>query len=270
VTAAVAHTPETVEARPAAQLAALWQRVVIGYLRRPGQMVFPIVFPLFFALLNSGQFHRATSIPGFPEVDGFIDFIAAATITQGVMFGAIQSGTDLATDIQGGFFDRLLASPMSRGAVLGASLLGAMTLAAAQTVFFIVVLTVLGATFKAGLAGMLVLVAYGALIALAQAGFMCGVAIKTGSTEVVQSVFPMIFVLLFLSAAFFPVGLMIGWYRWVAEKSPITWMVEGARDLVIGHWNTAAALKALGVPAAFAVVTVLFAARALRRRLAAT
>lgn len=249
------------------QFAALTARAVRGYLRRPGNTVFPIVFPLFFALLSTAQFDKTTRLPGFPAVDGFVDFMLAATITQGVMFGAIQAGTDLATDVQGGFLDRLLASPMSRAAVLAANLAGAATFAAVQSAFFIALLVALGATVHGGFAAAVVLVMYGSLIAVAVAGFMSGMALRTGSTEVVQATFPLVFIVLFLSAAFFPSQLMKGWYQAVAERSPVTWMVNAARHLVVAGWTADDAFTALAVPAGAAALTVAFAGHALHKRL---
>lgn len=254
---------------PVAQSLSLVRRSLMGYVRRPGLTMFPLVFPLFFALLSSAQFDKATALPGFPKVNGFVDFVLAATITQGVMFGAVQAGSDMATDVQGGFFDRLLASPLSRTAVLVGSLGGAGVYAACQATIFTVLLVLFGATVKGGVIGALVLILYGALVGVAIAGFLVGMAIRSGSTEVVQSSFPLVFIVLFLSSAFFPATLMSGWYKAVASHSPVTWMIDGARDLVIGGLHARSVWRALGVPAVFAAASCTFAAFSLRKRLAA-
>ena len=79
-----------------------------------------MIFPLVLAAIYGAQFSRATELPGFPEVDSFLQFILPASILQGVAFNAGDAGTGMATDIQNGFFDRLMSSPTSRLAVSSA------------------------------------------------------------------------------------------------------------------------------------------------------
>ena len=91
---------------------------------------------------------------------------------------------------------------------------------------------------------------------------------RTGSQETVQNSFPLIFILLFLSSAFFPTELMTGWYQTMAEANPITWVIDAARQLVIAEWSWREAGIALGTAGVLAVATVALAARQLRIRLA--
>jgi len=73
---------------------------------------------------------------------------------------------------------------------------------------------------------------------------------------------------LFLSSAFFPTQLMSGWYQRVAEANPITWMIDGMRELVLVGWSWSAALAAVAVPGVLCVIGMIFATRQLDRRLA--
>ncbi len=74
--------------------------------------------PLLFLALNSSALGRSIELPGFPEVDSFLQFMIATTIIQGALFGSIAAGADMATDIEGGFFERLIASPVARTSIL--------------------------------------------------------------------------------------------------------------------------------------------------------
>ncbi|NBV03661.1 MAG: hypothetical protein EBS10_05745, partial [Acidimicrobiia bacterium] len=131
-------------ARPALeQTAAMSRRAVTALVRQPSLIVPSLVFPLFFAALGTSSFGRAISIPGFPEVDSFLDFALAGSIVQGIM------------------------------------------------------------------------------------------ALRTGSSEAVQGSFPLLFVILFFSSAFFPRQTMDGAYRWIATLNPISYLVEGFRSLTI-------------------------------------
>ena len=96
------------------QTVAMSKRSILALVRQPALVVPSMIFPLFFAALGTSSFGRAINLPGFPKVDSFLDFSLAGTIVQGVLFGSVQSGSALATDIENGFFYRLMAAPSSR------------------------------------------------------------------------------------------------------------------------------------------------------------
>ncbi|HWM20102.1 MAG TPA: ABC transporter permease [Ilumatobacteraceae bacterium] len=261
----------TSERRPAitAQTWAMSKRAILALARQP-TVVFPsLVFPLFFVALGTAAFGRAIELPNFPEVDSFLDFALAGAILQGVLFGSVTSATALATDIETGFFDRLMASPASRASILVGRLAGAMAYAALQTIVFIAVLIPFGLTLRAGPLGVLVMVVGGMLTALAVGGLMSAMAIRTGSSEAVQGAFPLLFILLFLSSAFFPRETMNGAYRRVADFNPISHLVEGFRDLTIDGLSWSAVGRTLLVSGGLAVLAMALALRSLRKRVAA-
>ena len=101
-------------------------------------------------------------------------------------------------------------------------------------------------------------------------GFGVTLGIRTGSAEAVQGAFPLIFVLMFTSSAFFPRELMSGWYRTVATYNPISWILDSLRDLQTLGWSTQDAATAVGTAAGLAVFSIAIALRALRHRLRTT
>lgn len=254
--------------RPMAQARALARRSVVSTIRQPGVYLPSLFFPMLIAAVNNSAMARAVHLPGFPPVESLLQFLLPATIVQGVMFGAISGGSDLALDIENGFFERLLASPVIRPAILVGRLTGGAVLAACQAVIFVVVFRVFGATVKGGVPAVLVLMAMAMLVTLMIGGITAAVGVRTGRQESVESAFPLVFILLFMSSAFFPTDLMHGWFQWVAEHNPLSWMINGARELVIVGFDPAAALTALVVPAVLAVFTVSLAVRQMRLRLA--
>ncbi|HIG25244.1 MAG TPA: hypothetical protein EYG34_04670 [Acidimicrobiia bacterium] len=229
-----------------------------------------LVFPLMMAAVYSQQFGRALALPGFPEVDSFLSFILPGSIIQAVSFGGTTAGTELALDIENGFFDRLLASPVARVPILLGRLGGTAVVAAGKASFIVAVFMIFGVAIKGGVAGTLIIIATAALLVLAIGGMAQIMAIRTQSQEAVSATFPLIFVTIFMSSAFFPTSLMSGWYRQVAENNPITWTIDPVRRLVIEGWSASDALQALGVPAALAVVTILGAVRTLNTKLKAS
>ena len=251
------------------QLAALSRRAVLRFARQPSSWAPATIFPLLLVAVNSSAMARVAEIPGVvPPGTTFLMFLLPAAIVQGVLFGGIAGGSELATDIQGGFFDRLVASPVSRPAILLGRLAGAIAFGIAQAVFFQLVLWPFGAQVESGPAGRLTLVLTAALLSLGVGSFAAGLAARTGQPEAVQGYFPLMFILLFLSSAFFPTQLMSGWYQRVAEANPISWMVDGMRSLVLEGWSWFAVAEAIAVPAAICVLGMVFATRQLERRLA--
>lgn len=251
------------------QTLALAKRSTLELFRQPALVVPSIVFPLFFSFLGNSSFGKTTSLPGFPKVNSYLQFQLAGTITQGVLFGSVTGAAALAADIENGFFDRLLASPTSRLSILFGRLAGSVLFGALETAVFVLVLLPFGADVSAGLPGIIAMIISGALIALAVGALMASVALKTGSSEAVQGTFPLLFILLFFSSAFFPRETMSGVYKTVAGLNPISHLVEGLRALSLEGFSVSATARAILVPMAIAIVALYIASRQLNARLRA-
>ncbi len=271
-TAAVVSGDATVQRSTSAairQTLALAKHSTLELFRQPALVVPSIVFPLFFSFLGNSSFGKTTSLPGFPKVNSYLQFQLAGTITQGVLFGSVTGAAALATDIENGFFDRLLASPTSRLSILFGRLAGSTLFGALETAIFVLVLLPFGADVSAGLPGIIAMVISGALIALAVGALMSSVALKTGSSEAVQGTFPLLFILLFFSSAFFPRETMSGLYKTIAGINPISHLVEGLRALSLEGFSASATARAILVPLAIAIVALYIASRQLNARLRA-
>lgn len=249
------------------QARALARRSILGTVRQPQVWMPGLLFPMFIAAVNTSTMGRSTSIPGFPDVDSLLDFLLPASITHAVLFGGLTAGSDTALDIQTGFFDRLLASPVSRTSILVGRLMGAAVMGALQALIFMAVYGAFGVRLAGGVAAAVVLIIYAMVLALVIGGFAAMLALRTGSAEAVQNVFPLTFILLFISSAFFPTELMSGIYRSVATRNPITWMVDGARHQVVVGFDWSEAATAIGVAAVLAALAIYGANAALRARL---
>jgi ABC-2 type transport system permease protein len=278
VSTTVALTPELSHAGlgvTVRQSLALARRSILSTLRQPPLYLPSLFFPLLIAAVNSAALTRATDLPGWPTgPDGdpvsFLTFVLAASVTQAVMLGAISGGADVALDIENGFFERLLASPVSRLSILAGRLAGAAVVGGGQAVIFVVLFRLFGVEVQGGLPGVLVIVLTAILLAVAVGALAAAIGLRTGLQEAVNNSFPLIFILLFISSAFFPTGLMNGWYRWVAEHNPLTWLINGMRYQVITGFDLGEAMQSILVAAALAVLGMLLAVSQLRRRLAAS
>ena len=253
------------------QTGALAWRSVLGTLRTP-QALFPsLFFPLVLMAIFTGSFGNAPgTIPGFPPVRSFLDFALAGAVIQGILIGGTSAGAAFAQDIEGGFFDRLVASPVSRFAILTGRLGGGVALAMTQTVLFVSIGVIFGARIEGGVSGVAILLVLACLMAIAVSGLGVVLALRTGSAEAVQGTFPLFFALLFFSSAFFPRETMTGWFRTVADVNPISYLVEAMRGLVIDGVAPRPTLIGLGVVIGLAAAAVTASYVAFRRRLAAT
>jgi ABC-2 type transport system permease protein len=251
------------------QTAALARRAILTTLRIP-QAWFPsLFFPLALLAIFTGSFGDAPGqVPGFPPVRGFLDFAVAGSILQGVLIAGTSAGAAFAADMESGFFDRLVASPVSRWAILTGRLGASVVQGVLQGMLFLGIAVAFGARVDAGAAGIGVLVVYAALLAAAIGGLGVLLALRSGSGEAVQGTFPLFFVLLFFSSAFFPRETMSGWYKTVADVNPISHIVEGMRAQVIAGGDARTTAVGLATALAFAVLTVGLSAVAYRRRLA--
>lgn len=252
----------------AAQYALLGKRSVVNTLRQPIAIIPSLTFPLVFLALNSASLAESIRLPEFPPVESFLQFMIATTIIQGGLFGSIAAGADMATDIEGGFFDRLIATPVSRTSILIGRVAGAFTLAFFQAFLFFAVALPFGLTVEGGSLGMLGVAVISATAGAGFATISVAIGIKSGSTEVVQGSFPLLFTLMFLSSAFFPRSLMEGWFQDVASINPLSHMIESARSLVIRGWEMGEFLQGLAIAAALFVIGIVISLAALRGRLA--
>jgi ABC-2 type transport system permease protein len=252
------------------QVGLLAGRAVRRIVRQPAQLAFPVLFPLILLGVNASGLTAATNVPGFPAAS-YLDFALAIPFMQGALFAALNGGQDLARDIQGGFLDRLAMTPMSGAALLAGQLGGALFMGVISAVLYLVVGIAFGAGIASGVGGALVLLVLAITISFAFACFGTFVALRAGTGEAVQGFFPLFFVLLFLSSAFFPRDLIEqDWFRTIATYNPVSYLVEGVRSLVIFGWDSQALAMGFGIAAAMVALFLALSSRALRSRLART
>ena len=250
------------------QVMALARRSTVRTLRQPAVLVSALLFPMMFFSINASGLDAASRLPGFPDAP-YLDFAFAFPLVQASLFGAITAGSDLARDIENGFFDRLSLTPMRPAALLSGMLAGVVALGLIQGVVFLLFGLLMGVTISSGFLGMLVIVALTVLVALAFGGLGAVLAIRTGSVEAVESAFPLFFVAIFMSSINLPRNLIEqDWFRFIATVNPISYLVEGIRSLVITGWDGQALLLGFGCAAAIVVLAIGGAAASMRTRVA--
>jgi ABC-2 type transport system permease protein len=248
----------------------LARRSVVRTFRQPAMIVPALLFPLMLLAINSSGLDSATNLPGFPT-DSFFEFALAIAFVQGALFSASSAGTNIAADVETGFLNRLSLTPLRRVALLLGQLAGILALGLIQALTFLGVGVVFGAGIEAGAAGALVIVCLSLLLSL---GFGCigaFVALRTGSGEAVQGIFPLLFAGLFLSSMYLPRDLIeTDWFHTVADWNPVSYMLEGIRSLVVSGWDAEALALGFGCAGGVALLALAATTSALRTRMTRT
>lgn len=269
----VAETVPPIEAgdalrpRPAGfakDLAAIAGRALRAVPRELEGVLPPVFIAVFFFLVNIATLEGLTeSIPGFD----YTSFQMATAILLGVT--GVSRAPALVLDVQDGYFDRLLLTPVRRTAILLGHMAADVAVAAALTVPILVLGLILGVRFDDGPLGVLAFVLLASLWSLAFAGFGYAIALKTGNPAAVNSSFLLFFPFLFLTSSYVPRDQLSGWLDTVAGVNPVTYLLEGLRSLVMdGGWQWADLGAALLAIAVVATVSMSLCFAALRGRVA--
>jgi len=253
-----------------AQMGALAARSVTRTLRQPASAIPPLIFPVMLMLVNAAGLDSTTELPGFPT-DSFLAFALAVPFIQGALFSTMNAGTDLARDIQTGFLNRLALTSMRGSALIAGQLGGIVLLGLVQAAFYIAVGLAVGVDFASGALGILVLLAFAALVSAGFGALGLWLALRTGSGEAIQGLFPLLFVFLFLSSMNAPRNLIeIDWFHVVATANPVSYLIECVRSLIITGWDGQALALGFGITVAIGLGALALASSALVERLART
>jgi ABC-2 type transport system permease protein len=252
------------------QVGQLARRSVVRTLRQPAMVIPSIAFPLILLAVNSAGLKSATRLPGFPT-DSYLTFALAITFIQGALFAAMSSGTNVANDIETGFLNRLALTPLRRSALMLGQLAGIVALGLIQAITFLAVGAIAGAGFDTGVPGALVIIGIAVLIALGFGSLGAFAALRTGSGEAVQGLFPILFAALFLSSMAMPRDLISAdWFRTIATYNPVSYILEAIRSLMITGWDGEALGLGFACAGAIAVVAMVAASTALRTAMVRT
>ncbi len=246
---------------------ALARRALRNALRRPQFLAPLVLFPSLFLAVNVGGLQRTTDLRGFPPVEGFLDFQLAGAMTQSLLLGGVTAGIATALDIEGGYFARRAASPVPRVALVLGRILAAGALAAVQVVWFLVLGLLFGAEVQAGPLGVLAVLAIGVVAGTGFGAVGVLLALRAKSASTVQGIFPLVFVILFVSSAFFPADLLSAPSDAVATYNPLSYVAEGLREPIAFGDSVRPVLEGLAAAAGIALVFVALAVGALHGRL---
>jgi ABC-2 type transport system permease protein len=238
------------------QVGWLARRAALRTLRRPTALYPALLFPLVLLIIITGGVGLASKLPGFPT-SSYFAFALAGSFVQGALVGGINSGVDLAADIQSGFLTRLSLAPSRRWLLVIGQLCGSATLALVQALVYLAIAFAVGVRPAGGIGGVLIILALMVVMSFAFSASGAVLALRTKSSEAVLATFPITFILLLFSSFFMPRNLMsVAWFHAVATWNPVTYLIEAVRGLVIGGATSGGLLVGFLVAGVLAVITV--------------
>jgi len=213
-------------------------RHVMTTLRIPIWIFVTLVQPIVWLTLYGQLFRRVVELPGFGS-SSYIQFLTPGVVIMTSMFGSAWAGMGIIQDLNDGVMDRLLATPVSRGALITARVLHSAITVLFQGMIILLVGFLLGARFPGGFLGVLALIVLGGLLASGLSALSNGIALLTKREETLIAVINFFGLpLTFLSTAFMSAALMPSWIRNIAKLNPVNWAVDGARDALMGaNWD---------------------------------
>jgi ABC-2 type transport system permease protein len=179
----------------------------------------------------------------------------------------ISRASALVTDIQDGYFDRLLMTPIRRLSLLLGLMVADFALVIALSIPVVILGFAVGVRFQSGPLGVLLFLLLAGTWGLAFTGFPYAIALKTGNPAAVNSSFILFFPFAFLTTSFLPRQALTGWLASIAAYNPVTYLLEGMRSLILTGWQPGALLEAVGCILGVGVVSMSLAFGALRARL---
>jgi ABC-2 type transport system permease protein len=252
--------------REARVVVALGRRSLSLQFRRAQLLMPTFVLPLLLLAVISSGTSAGRNLESFPDVSSYLGFVVAGTLLQGALLSGLTTGIAIASDIEGGFFDRLLAAPVRRSSLVFGRLAGTLGLAVIQMTWFLLVALLFGASYPGGVLGAAGAAALAVITSVAIGGVACAIAIRTGSMSLMQSIFPLVFVFLFTAPAFFPRDLLTPTLHTLSAYNPLTYVVEGARGLLQDDTTLGNPLLGLAAALGLAAFATGLAVLALRDR----
>ena len=246
-----------------ATIAALMARSKNELLRVPGAAIPGVLAPTIFFLGLNGVFGALTQLKGF-TTGTYESFIVPVSMLQGAGFTGAAAGVNLARDIEGGWTDRLLASPAPRWVLLAGTVLAAGARALIPATFVFVIALLLGAGWP-GIGGLLVAYTMVAAMAAVAACWGSALALRFKSQSAAPLMQAGMMALILTTTAYAPLALLQPWMQSVAEANPATEIIEAARQGFVGSVTLANTWP--GVVALLGLLTVLgaWALREMRR-----
>jgi ABC-2 type transport system permease protein len=235
-------------------VSSLFRRYLTKLVRNPTLLATNLITPVLFLILFSQLLGKLGEFPGVGQ--SFLSYLTPAVIMMcSIMFGA-QAGISIINDLNSGFLQKLLVTPVRRSAILLGRLLTDSLMVVLSSIVVVLIAWGMGVSFATGFPGLLLLLGLAAFFGLAWAGIFLALGMATRSAEALNSIASgLVFILLFISSAMFPSSILPGWAQVFSDWNPVSYVATAMRELVQSGYDWGAFDMALGLTAAIALVS---------------
>lgn len=235
--------------------------------RVPFIWVMAVIQPLLWLLLFSQLFKTIVTIPGFPY-DSYLAYLAPGIILMTALFGATFSGMGTLVDIDLGYLDKMLVTPVSRNAIMLGRMGGDVVRVVVQAIIIVLIALAMGTGFATGFAGFITAILLIALLVIGFAGLSNILALRIRDHQLFIMVINFITLpVMFLSDAMMPMQLLPSWLQTVAKYNPVTYAADGIRTLMNTGFDGILLAKAFLILGGVALVMMGIATIMFRRRM---
>jgi len=244
----------------------LTARGLRAMLRQPAYAAITLIQPIIWLLLFGELFKSVIHIPGFSSADStYLEFLTPGVIIMTALFASGWAGTTYIEDMNRGVMDRMLASPVSRGALMVGTLAFQTITTLVQCLVVFGVSFLCGARYDAPGRGVAMTMVAVALLTVIFAALSNAVALLVRQQEALIGISQFISLPLpFLSSALIDITLAPMWVQDIARYNPVDWAVVVSRETLSADPDWGAVLPRLGALAALAAVMTFLATRAFR------
>lgn len=248
------------------QVTTLTWRSLVTIFRTPAAIIPTLIISAFFLFVYNASLGNASGfLPGLAG-KSYLGFILPVSVVSAALSGAGVAGQAIVRDIENGYFDKLLLTPVSRGALLLGPIVAGAIVLGMQTTLVTIIGLLMGLQPETGIAGILMMLGYALLLGTGFAGFTVAIALRSGNASATQGATFLFFPLTFLTSTFVPLSLLSGWIRTAAELNPITYLLDAMRSLLLTGWEGDVLLRGLLACLFLGAVTFAFALSSLRAR----
>lgn len=264
VTSDAAIAPRGLPKLDTSPLHGLWAltlRDLRKWYTNPYQLLISLIQPIvwlgiFGKALNFSSFIPSAEVQSIFGTSSYFSFLSVGMLASIILFTAAFSGMSVVFDRRFGFLNKALSTPVSRGVIVTSKVLQSGIRSLIQSVMVLAIAVVLGmdvSHFSAlGIVGAFTLLF---LMGFALSSLFVTLALKSSNWQTQMAIINLLNLpLLFASNALFPVKIMPTWLQYVVKFNPISYAIDGARQLLLGSPGTNSLLVDFGVITAFAVV----------------
>lgn len=169
-------------------------------------------------------------------VADYFSYMSVGMISFIVMFTTMFSGMSIVWDRRLGFLNKVLSTPVSRGAIIFSKVLNAALRAMFQATIILILAVIFGLQVSSTFTPLNLLGVYAAifLLCVGLSSVFLALALRSTKQETQMAIVNLINLpLMFASNTFFPISMMPDWIQAIARVNPISYLTDALRQLTV-------------------------------------